>query len=114
MMANKKYTVHGTITDREGRAASGLIVDAFDDDPTTASDQLGKTISDAKGKYRIEYTADQFIKPKESGGPDVVAKGFDGTEIYGTTETKPIPMHDWRRYRTAPLRATESEVFYES
>jgi hypothetical protein len=51
--------VQGIVTDANNRVLSGLVVRAFDRDLRSES-LLGESKTDAKGAYRIEYSAQQF------------------------------------------------------
>lgn len=70
------YYLHGHLSDREQHPFSGLLVQAFDDDPKSGPDLLGSAISDEKGRYHITYTKEAFTQPVESGGPDLFVRIF--------------------------------------
>lgn len=84
------YLLTGIITDLEGRPLSGLIVHAFDQDPTTPENPLGKpALTGDKGEYSISFSDKDFvIAGKESGGPDVFIKVFDEEKLLGVSPVK--------------------------
>ena len=84
------YTLSGKLTDQAGLPLGGLIVQAFDDDPTTAKDFLGFAISDEQGQYQIKYTEEDFVCPVESGGPDLIVRVYSPEgELLKETFRKP-------------------------
>jgi hypothetical protein len=56
---NTRFIVHGTVSDGNDRKLSGLLVKAFDRDMRSEG-FLGECLTNAKGEYRIEYSAEQF------------------------------------------------------
>jgi hypothetical protein len=69
-----KYIVRGTVTDRNNRKLSGLLVKAFDRDMRSEM-LLGEASTNAKGEYRIEYSAEQF-KAAEQQTADLCMKVY--------------------------------------
>ncbi|PHN01148.1 neuraminidase-like domain-containing protein [Flavilitoribacter nigricans] len=70
------YAITGSIADEKGSPIPGILLQAYDQDPSSPPDLLGTTISDENGKYTITYTDAQFRTPKESGGADIIIKVF--------------------------------------
>lgn len=66
----KSYTVTGTVTGPNGRAASGLLVGVFDQD-LRSRQELGVAKTDARGKYFVAYDPRQFARA-EAGSADLV------------------------------------------
>ncbi|MEM1321684.1 MAG: LodA/GoxA family CTQ-dependent oxidase [Bacteroidota bacterium] len=75
------YLVYGTITDGDNKPISGLRVRAVDQD-FTGENPLGKeTQTDIEGKYRIPYSAQDFIiDGKETGGADIILYIYDNQD----------------------------------
>ena len=72
------YLVTGTITNAKTHSElSGLVVRAFDADGAIRT-ALGKTQTDAKGNYRINFESSAFQNTKaERGGPDLIMEVSD-------------------------------------
>ncbi len=94
MARQKKYKVYGTLTNKKKDKLSGLLVQAFDEDPTTPMDLLGVTCSDEKGEYTISYSYEDIATPHESGGADIVIKVFssDGELLEQTKRHDNAPV----------------------
>ena len=83
--SNNRYIVHGIVSDGNERPLGNLLVRAYDRDMRSET-QLGEAITDAKGVYRINYTAEQFAT-REKGSADLGLRVFtdDGRQqIYET------------------------------
>ncbi len=87
---NPDYTLTGRITNRQGEPLEGLIVRAYDHDPLTPADPLGKeALTDVEGRYKISFTEKDFkVGGLESGGPDVFIRVYDGDELLGESPVK--------------------------
>ena len=72
------YLVTGTIINAKTHSKlSGLVVRAFDADGAIRT-ALGKTQTDAKGNYRINFESSAFQNTKaEHGGPDLIVEVSD-------------------------------------
>lgn len=70
------FYLFGYLSDRDKRPFSGLLIQAFDDDPKSGPDLLGSAISNEEGRYHITYTKEAFTRPVESGGPDLFVRIF--------------------------------------
>lgn len=83
------YTLSGRITAASGTPRPDLIVRAFDQDPKS-DNPLGKeATTNADGFYRIEYTESDFrLGGKESGGPDVFIRVFEGKTLLAESEVR--------------------------
>jgi len=86
----QSYTLSGRIADQQNQPIEGLIVRAFDQDPKTPDNPLGKeAITNAEGKYSISFTDKDFkIGGVESGGPDVFIRVYEGEELLGESPVK--------------------------
>lgn len=71
---NSSNIVHGIVSNRNNKSLSGLLVRAFDRD-MRSEDFLGEALTDAKGKYSIEYSAEQY-KRAEKQTADLCMKVF--------------------------------------
>lgn len=94
MKKNKKqneYIIEGTITDQCQQAVSGFLVEAYDWDPNTPENPLGKPdYTNKKGTYRITYKDEDFrLGGKEKGGADLLIRVYDrqGRQV-GKSEIK--------------------------
>jgi len=81
-----KLVVRGTITYTDGKAASNVVIQAFDRDMRT-EELLGKTKTDAKGRYEIGYTADQFQKAEKNQADLLVKVVGEDAEVIATSST---------------------------
>ncbi len=71
--------VFGTVTYADTAPAAGLTVIAYDKDESR-EDRLGQATTDARGAYRISYSASTFRRsPKERGGADVIVRVYNDT-----------------------------------
>jgi hypothetical protein len=91
MPNQKKYTLKGQITDYSGRPLPNLRIKAFDLDPNSPDDLLGKEVTTgSKGQYLIEYSEKRFKRPVESRGPDIEVRVYDEEKHYlGKSEFYP-------------------------
>ncbi|HUG67047.1 MAG TPA: neuraminidase-like domain-containing protein [Pirellulaceae bacterium] len=82
---DSNYIVSGRITNQQDEPIAGLVVRAYDQDPKTPDNPLGEpAVTDADGRYRIDFTEQDFkIGGMESGGPDVFIRVFAGEELLG-------------------------------
>jgi len=86
---NPDYTLTGRITDSKGTPLAGISVLAFDKDPKSPDDPLGKALTDAEGKYVIQFVDDAFRKHGvERTGPDVYIRVYDGDMLLGESPIK--------------------------
>jgi len=84
-----KYYLRGKIIDRDTKAAKGLKVLAFDDDPLLNPDDfLGEDTTDSQGIFEINFDESKFqgFLGLLEGTPDVylVARRDDGRELVKT------------------------------
>jgi len=56
------FSLFGRIVNQSKNPQSGLIVSAFDKDGASDSDFLGKSVTDASGKFSIEFNTQKFKK----------------------------------------------------
>lgn len=82
---NPPFTLTGLISDQNKKPLAGLTVRAFDQDPKTPDNPLGKPAkTNKKGEYAIKFTEKDFkIGGRESGGPDVFITVHDGKKLLG-------------------------------
>ncbi len=87
---NSNYILSGRITDPQGEPLAGLIVHAYDQDPKTPDNPLGKeAVTDQDGRYIIPFTESNFkVSGVESGGPDVFIRVYDGDKPLGESPVK--------------------------
>jgi hypothetical protein len=97
-----QYVVTGRITNLQGQPLEGLIVHAFDSDPTTPDDPLGQAITDAEGRYSVEFSTD--TGGREIGGPDVYIRVYRDTRLLGQS---PV-YRDHKRQITIDLAVDEA------
>jgi hypothetical protein len=58
---NPDYIITGRITNRQGELLEDLVVCAYDQNPKTPENPLGKdAITDAEGRYKIGFTEKDF------------------------------------------------------
>src|SRR5215510_3171459 len=69
-----RRTILGNVTDGNGRPLTGLMVRAFDRD-LRSEQQLGASVTDAQGHYRIDYLAPSFTGAEKKTA-DVAMKVF--------------------------------------
>ena len=80
--------VLGTIVEEEsGKPLSGLIVRAFDKD-ILFDDKLGKTVTDAGGNFRIDYSSLDFSLLGAETSPELYVRIYDasGKKLLWTSE----------------------------
>ncbi len=66
-----QFAVHGIVSYPNATPGANLTVAAFDRDVASA-DALGEAVTDARGNFRIEYTAAKFRRSsREKGGADI-------------------------------------------
>ncbi|MEM8999770.1 MAG: neuraminidase-like domain-containing protein [Bacteroidota bacterium] len=86
----RQYTVQGTVTDQNDKPLQGVLVRATDHSPATTETLLGKAVyTNAKGKYTIAYTDENFTpRRKEKNSPDIIVRVFssDG-QLLGKSDT---------------------------
>ena len=82
---NLQYTITGTITNPQGQPLTNLTVRAFDRDPVSSDDILGKeALTDAQGQYTIVCTHQETNQGgTEKGGADVYIQVYQGTTLLG-------------------------------
>ena len=68
------FIVKGFVRQSDGSVLAGMLVQAFDRDLRNEQ-LLGKTQTDKKGFYQIQYSAQQFSK-REKASADLVVKAF--------------------------------------
>jgi hypothetical protein len=71
-----RFSVTGSVSWRDGRPAASLTVRAFDKD-MRSEEELGTTVTDKDGHYRITYSPSQFRRA-EKGSADLVVRVSDG------------------------------------
>jgi hypothetical protein len=71
---NQSYEVKGTVRLADGSPAVSIEVSAFDQD-LRSEQLLGRTQTNARGVYAIQYSAERFQK-REKGSADLVVKAF--------------------------------------
>lgn len=77
-VAEAKRTIRGRITDRAGRAVSGLRVDAYDSD-TGADDFMGRAVTNYRGDYQMTFAGghwDPFPHRITRWRPDIYVKVY--------------------------------------
>src|SRR5262249_4819689 len=93
--------VQGVVTDGNDHPLTDLVVRAFDRDMRSES-LLGESVTDAQGRYRIEYvaasfagtekkTADLFMRVFGPGGVQVYETGFDQI-VFNASEFETIDI----------------------
>ena len=84
------YTVGGRIADQNNKVLVGVVVHAYDQDPNTPDNHLGKGVfTDTDGKYSIHFTGKDFkIGGVESGGPDVFIRVYADNKLLGESPVK--------------------------
>jgi hypothetical protein len=84
------YALSGRITNPQGEPLESLTVRAYDQDPNTPENLLGKeAVTDAEGRYKITFTEKDFkVGGVESSGPDVFIRVYDGDELLGESLVK--------------------------
>src|SRR5215211_1297918 len=82
---NPDYTLTGRTTNRQSEPLEGLIVRAYDQNPKTPENPLGKEgVTGVEGRYNVGLTGKDFqVGGMESGGPDVFIRMYDGDELWG-------------------------------
>ncbi|HEY0426486.1 MAG TPA: neuraminidase-like domain-containing protein [Pyrinomonadaceae bacterium] len=82
--------VQGTVSDKNNRKLSGLLVRAFDRDMRSEG-LLGECPTDTKGEYRIEYSAEQFNwAEKQTADLCMKVYGAGGRDLLYETEIEQI------------------------
>jgi hypothetical protein len=87
------YLIAGTVTDKQGKPMSGLIVKAFDIDFLSEDDFLGQGETASEGSFTILYRQKQFVKnileSFTEGGPDIVLTIYDNSgELLHTSKRR--------------------------
>ena len=111
-----RHAILGTVTDANNRPLPRLIVRAFDRDLRSES-QLGESVTDARGRYRIDYvlasfaeaekkTADLSMKVFGPGGALVYETDFDHI-VFNASEFETIDISI-----TAEIRPDLNEFEY--
>src|SRR4030095_10414780 len=80
--------VIGTVVEEEsGKPLAGLVVRAFDKD-ILFDDKLGKTVTDANGHFRIDYSSLDFSLLGGETSPELYVRIFDpaGKKLLWTSE----------------------------
>jgi hypothetical protein len=80
--------VIGTVVEEEsGKPLAGLVVRAFDKD-ILFDDKLGKTVTDANGKFRIDYSSLDFSLLGGETSPELYVRIYDptGKKLLWTSE----------------------------
>jgi hypothetical protein len=80
--------VIGTVVEEEsGKPLAGLVVRAFDKD-ILFDDKLGKTVTDANGNFRIDYSSLDFSLLGGETSPELYVRIFDptGKKLLWTSE----------------------------
>jgi hypothetical protein len=87
---NPDYILTGRLTNGHSKPLEGLIVRAYDRDPKTPENPLGKgAVTDAEGSYKISFTDTDFtVNGLESGGPNAFIRVYDGDELLGESLVK--------------------------
>ncbi len=87
--AGETFVVFGVVTYADARLAAGLTVIAYDKDESR-EDRLGQATTDARGAYKIPYSATAFRRsPKERGGADVIVRVYsDQNDLLFTSKKK--------------------------
>ncbi|CUQ67091.1 Tc toxin subunit A-related protein [Candidatus Nitrospira inopinata] len=70
-----EFVVRGTVRDADGHPVMGALIRAFDRD-MRREQPLGSARADANGRYRIEYSSQQFRRA-EKGRADLVVRVVD-------------------------------------
>ncbi|MEO5891149.1 MAG: neuraminidase-like domain-containing protein [Ferruginibacter sp.] len=84
---SKSYLISGRITSPTGQPVTGLIVRAFNFDPTIPESQLGESsVSDTKGRYNISFTDKDFVGSNTEKGPDVLIKVYKDLQLLGQSK----------------------------
>jgi hypothetical protein len=84
------FIVQGTITDGNNKRLPKLLIKAFDRDMRSEA-FLGECITDAKGKYKISYSAEQFGRAeKETADLCLRVYSGGGKNLLYETETEQI------------------------
>lgn len=105
---NPQYTITGTITNLDGQPLANLTVRAFDRDPVSSDDVLGKVArTDAQGKYSITCShQDTQHGGAEKGGADVYIQVYQGTQLLGQSAVR----KDVKQKATIHLKVNDSQV----
>ncbi len=87
--AGQAYVVFGTVTNADATPAAGVTVIAYDKDESR-EDRLGQATTDARGAYKIPYSAAAFRRStKERGGADVIVRVYnDQNELLFASKKK--------------------------
>ncbi len=84
---SKSYFLNGQITSSQNKPLAGLIVRAFDFDPTTPEDQLGEVaVTNSEGFYTITFTGKNFTGSAAEKGPDVLIRVYQDQKLVGQSE----------------------------
>ncbi|MBK8413033.1 MAG: hypothetical protein IPL22_00130 [Bacteroidetes bacterium] len=79
---SKSYFLSGQITSIQNKPLAGLIIRAFDYDPTTPEDQLGEAVvTNAEGRYSISFTNKDFTGSETEKGPDVLIRVYKDQKL---------------------------------
>ncbi|WP_367108739.1 neuraminidase-like domain-containing protein [uncultured Psychrobacter sp.] len=83
---DKGLLVRGTIVHADGHAAADLPVQVYDCD-MRSEELLGATRTDAKGSYKIRYTATQFRRAEKDAADLLVKVVDDNGTVIATSDT---------------------------
>ena len=98
------YAVSGRITSVEGKPFEGLTVRAFDFDPSTPADQLGKPVTTyANANYSISFTEKDFKGSAAEKGPDVLIRVYPGDRLVGESTVR----HNLKKETSIDLQIRE-------
>lgn len=61
MGEQKNHIIQGALTNKDGIAVPGLLVQAFIDTTEIQPQLIGKTTTDENGKYQIEYDDEKLL-----------------------------------------------------
>lgn len=65
------FTINGVVISSDGTPAPGLLVRAWDEDRSSQNDLLGEVITDAKGRFMIQFTESAFLDERGERAPSL-------------------------------------------